>query len=312
MILLESEYYKKWYEFCDLEESSKTQYTSYLRKFENFLIQSGFQEEEKLDFNKFYYIEDTGEYEGINVEFIDKFVDALKNEGISGNTLFNIIVGIKSFFTFLETIGLAKSPLNNYPNPYYNDTQRDRALSFEQCNLMLRTAFRMDPFFRQYYVLILFMIVCGLRASEVCGLKKSQLIFEHNMIKVIRGQKTSENTTFITNNLNEELRRYLNHPCWQNWSNGEDKEVFFHNNKPLYPRKLNRIIKEIVNEAGIKRKVTAHDLRYTTGSLLLEKGVNIKSIQRQLRHKKLTTTLHYLPPSIEIREALECYTDDID
>jgi len=312
MILLQSEYYKKWYEFSEIRESTKKSYTTYLRKLESFMLESGFEEDEVLDFNRFYYIEETDECEGIDVQFIDNFIERLKSEGEKTSAIYNAIVSIKSFFTFLETTRLLeKNPLNNYPNPNYTETQKDRTISLTKCNLMLKEAHKMDPFFRQYYVLILLMVICGLRASEICKLRKSQIIFDHNIIEVVRGQKTSENTVFMSSNLSEELKRYFNHPNWQNWSNGKDKEVFFYKDKPFNYAKLNKIIKIIAKNAGIKRQVTPHDLRYTTASLLLESDVDVKTIQRQLRHKKLVTTLQYLPPTKKIRMILECYDDDL-
>lgn len=313
MVLLKSHYYKKWYEFAELRQSTKNMYTSHLIMLENFMFESGFKEDEKLDFDKFYYIEETNEYEGIDIEFIDKSVENLKKQGKTVHVLYLYIESIKSFFTFLETIGLIlKNPLYNYPNPYYKREVRDRSLSTEQCRLMLEAAYKMDPFFGQLYVLVFLMLVCGLRAKEVCNLRKSQINLEHNIIEITRGQKTSQSTVFITHGLSIELKRYLSHPSWQNWSNGKDKEVFFYKNKPLCYTILHSIIKKIAENAGIKRAVTPHDLRYSSANLLLESGVNIKTIQRQLRHKKITTTQLYLPPTIEIRRALECYTDQME
>lgn len=282
-----------------------------MRRLEKFMIQKGFKEGETLDFNKFYYIEETGEYKEIDTEFIDSFIEALKIEGATCHTLYSAIVALKSFFAFIETMGV-RNPLENYPNPYYIRKLRDRSLCLEHCNAMLKTAYRMDPFFRRYYVLILLMLVSGLRASEVCNLRKSQIIFDHNIIEVTRGQKNSENSVFITENLKDEIRRYLDHPYWYDWSNGNDREVFFNGNKPLKPGELNTIINIVATNAGIKRKVTAHDLRYTTASLLLESGVDIKTIQRQLRHRSIKTTIGYLPPTAEIRRALECYANETD
>jgi site-specific recombinase XerD len=74
-----------------------------------------------------------------------------------------------------------------------------------------------------------------------------------------------------------------------------DKELFFYNNKPLTTIKLNKILKLIASKTTIKRKLTCHDLRATMAYLLYIKGVNERVIQSQLRHKKLSTTLLYLP-----------------
>lgn len=58
----------------------------------------------------------------------------------------------------------------------------------------------------------------------------------------------------------------------------------------LEPRNMSREWDKICEESGIDRHVTIHSLRHATGSYLFEAGVDLKIIQKVLRHTRLATT----------------------
>lgn len=92
------------------------------------------------------------------------------------------------------------------------------------------------------------------------------------------------------------LERYINHPYFIEWLGEEnDKELFFHQGKPFTTTTLNKIIKEIASNSNVERKVTNHDLRATMAYLMDQSGFTLSAIQRQMRHRKPSTTLIYLP-----------------
>lgn len=51
--------------------------------------------------------------------------------------------------------------------------------------------------------------------------------------------------------------------------------------------------------------LTPHQLRHTMARLMFEKGTDIVLIQRQLRHKRIVTTFHYLPPLTSLTKFVE-------
>ena len=56
---------------------------------------------------------------------------------------------------------------------------------------------------------------------------------------------------------------------------------------------VNRKLKEIMKEAGIRKKVTFHSSRHTCATTLVYDGVPITSVQKVLGHKKISTTQIY-------------------
>ncbi len=303
-ILFSSTYFRKWKALNTLESSTVTTYIGSLKVFEEYLGIDGVEGE--LDFDKFYYSKLHDRYAPIDLDFMDGFIEYLHDNKTRSQAKQCFIV-VKSFMNLLVDYDLMEyNPLSHFKNPFYYESFRNRALSELECLKLLKAALDLDPFFQQYYLIILLQTTVGLRASELCKLTCSQIDFEHNYISISKAKnKKKINTVRMTDSLQKKLKEYLQHPFFEEWSKGQDKELFFKNNKPFSPNDLNKLLDEIRTKAKISRKVTNHDLRATMAYLLYKEGVNLRTIQKQLRHSKLKTTLGYLPIHVELNGYLD-------
>ncbi|WP_138415224.1 tyrosine-type recombinase/integrase [Aquibacillus sediminis] len=295
-LLISSVYFKKFKELSEYSDRTIKSYKSPLKELGVFIKDYGYNSE-TLDFDKFYYCEDDGEYEPIDLEFVDAYVEYLKETKQTKTTIGNHFSAVKSFFQFIEDIDLiCENPFARYPTSFHYRALKNRALSREESDRLLKAAALLDPFLLQYFVLILLQFTCGLRSKELCSLKLSQINFDLNIIVIDNGQKTYASSVRMTPALKKYLQVYVNHPYFLDWLGGTmNKELFFSKKKPLTNTKLNKIISEIASKADINRKVTSHDLRATMAYLMDQNGFSIPAIQRQMRHKKSSTTLIYLP-----------------
>ncbi len=302
-ILSSSIYFQKWMELNNLKSSTVTSYIGYLNVFDDYLLLAGWEGE--LDFDKFYYSEIHDKYAPIDLDFMDGFIEYLHDNKTRSQAKLCFTV-VKSFMDLLVDYDLIEyNPLRHFKNPFYYESFRNRALSEEECFKLLKAAYDLDPFFQQYYLILLLQTTCGLRAKELCKLTVSQIDFERNVIVIDKGRKTKIGTVRMTPALHKKLREYLNHPYFKTWSKQKDKELFFMKDKPFTPADLNKLLDILRKKAKVSRKVTNHDLRATMAYLLYKEGNDYKSIQRQLRHKKLKTTLGYLPIHVELNGYLE-------
>ena len=64
-------------------------------------------------------------------------------------------------------------------------------------------------------------------------------------------------------------------------------------------------MKEIYSIAGVKRRIRLHDYRHTMAYLMYSRKIRVATIQEQLRHARLASTIHYLPPGAELAKILE-------
>lgn len=304
-MIINSEYYTFWIRNCNLKEGSKKTYTNNLRCFGNYLVHRGITND--LDFDKFYFDPEENNYHEIDESFIDEYIEYVKNtRKVSKISLYLRVTVLTSFFNFLQDHMLIKSnPMRYFHNNYYENKLKDRALSNADTLKMLKAAEEMDPFMQKYYTLILTMVTCGLRVSEVLKLSQSQIDFDSSFIVIDKGTKTYTNIVVMTKVLKDQLCKYLSHPNYTNWSKGGDREVFFSNSGPLKYDHLRQIIDTIAKRAKIKRSLTPHDFRYTTARLMLESGIPISAIQEQMRHRLITTTLRYLPNTLSSRNKID-------
>lgn len=311
-ILLESDYYRTWKTYTHLKPKSIQTYTVELRKFEKYLIHCGHKGH--LDFDNFYYYEESNEYAPIDKIFIDEYLDYLRYEkNASNHILYDNIVYLKNFFGFLKSINKIKSnPIAHYKNNYYERKLIDRSLSLNECKKLLNASLIRDPFFRQDYTMLLLMMTTGLRNREVRNLTLEQIYFDRGVIIVDKGQKNSPNTVYMTTSLKNELKRYLSHPMFVDWEKNGNQLLFFKDSQMLSSIKLNKLIKSISLSAGITKNVTAHTLRHTTAYLMQLGNIDISITQRQLRHVLIATTIRYLPPIDKHNAAIDANVQCID
>lgn len=64
--------------------------------------------------------------------------------------------------------------------------------------------------------------------------------------------------------------------------------------KPITTTAVRRCLKAALSESGIKKRVSCHTLRHSYATHLLEKGVNLRSIQALLGHRSCRMTFIYM------------------
>ncbi|MEK6783132.1 MAG: site-specific integrase [Bacteroidota bacterium] len=135
---------------------------------------------------------------------------------------------------------------------------------------------------------IMFLLYSGgLRISELLKLRW-QDIDEDRMIIYIRGGKGGKDRITLLSKLAlNYLRHYL--------SLYEPKEWLFENpgGGPYSSRSVNRFIHRYCFMAGIKKNASAHTLRHSFATHLLERGTDLRYIQTLLGHESSRTTERY-------------------
>ena len=129
----------------------------------------------------------------------------------------------------------------------------------------------------------------GLRASEVVGLKVSDIDSERMRIRVEQGKGRRDRDALLSPRLLAILRNWWKQARSPVWLFPSRLMAFDH----ASPRSLNRAFHEAVQRAGIKKAVCLHTLRHCFATHLLEQDVDVRVIQVLLGHKKLETTAVY-------------------
>lgn len=304
--LLQSAYFQFWSNQFTLSNSTKQNYISVLKKFEAFLLQEGFEGE--LDFDRFHASrEHPGRFLPIQRQVFDHFFIALKqNEQITDISLAATITVLRCFFEILYDADLIQhNPLLGYPRPKFESPIQNTALSKAECLALLQAALHRSPFYRQEFVFLWFMLITGLRISEVRYLRRKRVNLDTRIVHVFDAQKTEKRPVALPKDLTAELQRYIQHPEYLKYANQGDEYLFHQQGKIMTVDKIKRILSELTHDAGLERHIRSHDLRRTAGYLMQTGGMSIVDIQHQLRHKNVGTTLRYVPPLNNLTKILE-------
>lgn len=134
----------------------------------------------------------------------------------------------------------------------------------------------------------------GLRASEVVGLKISDIDSQRMVIRVEQGKGRKDRYAMLSPSMLNVLR------AWYRSARSTGKMLaggwLFPGQNPvnhLSTRQLNRAFHAAVTRAEIDKRISLHSLRHAYATHLLEQKVDIRLIQVLLGHKRLTTTETY-------------------
>jgi integrase len=152
----------------------------------------------------------------------------------------------------------------------------------------------------------LFGLNTGLRIGEIRSLKWESVDLEKNLLTVF-AEKTHKIRPVP---INSEARRVL-----EFWSLGRKNEFVFYNHetgKPFVDLKAGFAL--ACRKAGIEG-VTWHTLRHTFASRLLDRGVDIVTVQQLLGHSTVIVTMRYTHTNLDSKKAavakLESFGDNL-
>jgi site-specific recombinase XerD len=131
----------------------------------------------------------------------------------------------------------------------------------------------------------------GIRVSELCGLKVTDLDLKEKYFYVT-GKGDKKRICFLNDTTVFWVQKYL-------LTRRNDIVYLFSryadmgNSQRLTTRSVERLVSDFGKKAGIKNPVTPHTLRRTYAAQLLKKGVDLRYIQDLMGHESITTTTFY-------------------
>jgi integrase/recombinase XerD len=141
----------------------------------------------------------------------------------------------------------------------------------------------------KHRMMLLTTYAAGLRLTEVCALKVSDIDSQRMTIRIEQGKGAKDRYALLSPKLLKELRSY--------WALYRPKQWLFPNprrpDRPLLKHTLHRIYHRAKDRAGITKRGGIHALRHAFATHMLEGGVNVHTIQRLMGHRDLSTTTRY-------------------
>ena len=245
---------------------------AYTKDLEEFI---GFLESTGASFNK-----------NIQYTFIRNWIVFLSKNKISPNSINRKVSSLKAYFKFLVNIKeIKKSPLRNHTslrtkskvvNPL-NETEMKEV--FE----LFKTS---EKELTRDSMIIDILYSTGLRRAELINLKKSDIYFDDQVIKVL-GKRNKERLVPMLPGLVKKLKLY---------SRNLEEDSFLlqsKNGNKISPSTIYRVVNKYLRSISTKTKISPHVLRHTFATHILNNGADINSIKEILGHKSLASTQIY-------------------
>ncbi len=227
---------------------------------------------------------------------------------LSPKTLRNIYVTLSSFFTWTATEFDFESPMKSVPAPKFKqppvspmnrdeiDALLDACDFTRRVNGGNRRRYRKQrPTARRDRATIVTLLDTGLRASELCALRISDVDLRSGRVEVRHGRRGGAKggkgrIVFLGKAARRFVWRYL-----AEREDGEDPEAPLLVGKwdrPMNPTALRQLIKRLAEKAGV-RDCYPHRFRHTFAITYLRAGGDVFTLQALLGHSTLEMVRHY-------------------
>ena len=149
------------------------------------------------------------------------------------------------------------------------------------------------PKYLKHKLIIATLYGCGLRSYELCVLKLCDVDFERATVFIKKQKGRLDRYVPLNAHLARGLKTYI--------LTKNPYEYLFNSQKtddgkplPMTTNGIQWVVKENRSKIGTSKKITAHTLRHTYATHLLESGLNLIALKELLGHARIETTLIYL------------------
>ncbi len=242
-----------------------------------------------------FYADNHIDYRTVTLEQLDQFAGQLREEGIQARSVARILSGVRSFYRFLTLEKeVEQDPTELLESPQIGK-HLPEVLSVEEIDSIISVIDVSKPEGIRDRAIIEVLYGCGLRISELCNLRISQLYLEDKYIRV-KGKGSKERLVPIEGVAIDRVREWLVTRMGYKVKPSEEDYVFVSLTRGS---RLSRIslfvyIKDYAERAGIKKNISPHTFRHSFATHLLEGGANLRAIQMMLGHEDISTTEIYM------------------
>ncbi|MCR4766242.1 MAG: site-specific tyrosine recombinase XerD [Bacteroidaceae bacterium] len=269
------------------------EYTQYLRLEKN--LSPNTYDAYLTDLEKLLHYLDTAEIDPLDVKLEDlqTFMAGLHDIGIHPRSQARILSGVKSFFKFLVIADYrADDPAELLEGPKIG-VKLPEVLTVEEIDHIIDMVDMSKNEGQRNRAILETLYSCGLRVSELCNLKLSDLYLDEGFIKV-EGKGSKQRLVPISQRAINEIKWWLDDRIGGKIKEGYEDYVFL----ARWGKNISRImvfhlIKELAEKAGIKKVISPHTFRHSFATHLLEGGANLRAIQAMMGHESIATTEIY-------------------
>ena len=243
--------------------------------------------------------------ERITRETLQQFLGWLSELGLSARSQARILSGLKAFYRYLiHDDRIESDPTSLLEGPKLG-RKLPEVLTVEEIDALLSKIDLSKPEGRRNKAMLEVLYSCGLRVSELVGVKISNIFRAEGFIRII-GKGDKERLVPISGKALKEIDLYMPDRNSLIIQSGSEDILFLNRRGHSLSRKMVFvIIKDLVKAAGIKKVVSPHTFRHSFATHLVEGGADLRAVQEMLGHESIITTEIYTHLDREyLREAI--------
>jgi integrase/recombinase XerD len=227
------------------------------------------------------------------LEELRRYLDSMYQAGLSSRSIARRLATLRNFYKFLASEGrIDADPTERLSSPkqwqnipkYLNQQQIETLLGAPD---MTRSTGVRDK------AMLELLYATGLRVSELCGLKASDVQFEAGVLRVI-GKGNKQRITPIGRAALAAVREYMD-GARLGLLDGRPSPYLFVTARGgrMTRQAFWKLLGALGKKVGIFHDLTPHVIRHSFATHLLEGGADLRSVQTMLGHADISTTQIY-------------------
>ena len=228
-----------------------------------------------------------------SIDDISRFLEDRVAAGVTKRSQARAVSSVKALYRFLDAEGqLSENPCDKLSTPKINP-YLPTVLSVEEVLAILGSVDLSKPEGHRDRCILEVLYSCGLRVSELVGLKISDIFLDEHFIRVF-GKGSKQRLVPLGEPAADAIRLYRQvRNAGPVQKAAEDILFLNHRGGKLSRVTVFNIVKEQARIAGIRKEISPHTFRHSFATHLVENGADLRVVQQMLGHESILTTEIY-------------------
>lgn len=230
----------------------------------------------------------------LNIKYTDikSYLTHLYEKKYKSTTISRKISALRTFYAFLYDKNIVDKNVFEYITLPKKEKRLPKYLSNDDIDEIFKKIDISTPLGIRNRLILELLYGSGLRVSELCNIKLSDIDFSNKSIRII-GKGKKERIVYYGEPCKRIIDLYLNGTRDEILGKNKNEYLIIGNkksNKSLSVRSVELILNNIIESTSLNKKASPHTLRHTFATHLLNDGCDILIVKELLGHSSLDTT----------------------
>lgn len=256
-----------------------------LKKFEEYLVIKNYRPMTKFAYS--YALGRFFDYCQSTVSTGDKLHDYARSYIVyrfgSGKSWHTVNIDYSAIASFCRYVMGLDWDYKMIPRPR-GERRLSTVLSANQTEVMINRTMNI-----KHRLILILLYTSGVRNGELLSMKLTDVLLDRQQLKVTLGKGAKDRIVNIPETTVKAIKKYME---------GYKPDTYLiegmYEGRKYSASSLSKVINQAKDRAEIQTKVSAHTFRYTYATHQIESGTDLVTLQHQLGHSHISTTMKYI------------------